>query len=147
MVQVSENSGKSSSILIVDDNREIGDILYEKLESIGYHCYVAGSAQDALAKLGERPFDILLLDVKLPGKSGIDLLKDLKSYWADTAVIVISAVDDLDTVSQARKLWPCDYIIKPFNLNEVVLSVERMLEYRHLNHVWRRRIRSRLWMQ
>lgn len=144
MVPVGKNRKKRSAILIVDDNREIGDILYEKLKSIGYHCYVAGSAQGALARLGERPFDILLLDVKLPGKSGIDLLKDLKSSWADTAVIVISAVDDLNTVSQARKFCSCDYIIKPFNLNEVVLSVERAVEYRRLNFVWRRRIRSRL---
>ena len=138
MVPMAETRKERTAILVVDDYQAIGDILYEKLNSIGYYCYVVGSAQDALAKLGERPFDILLLDVKLPGKSGIDLLKDLKSSRPDTALIIISAVVDLDTVLRARTLWPCDYIIKPFNLNEVVLSVERMLEYRHLNDVWRR---------
>lgn len=138
MVPVGENRKKTIAILVVDDNQAIGDILYEKLNSMGYHCCVVGSADDALAKLRERLFDIVLLDVKLPGKSGIDLLKDLKLSRSDTAVIIISAVVDPDTVSQAGKLWPCDYIFKPFNLDEVVFSIERAIAGQYMNRVWRR---------
>jgi DNA-binding NtrC family response regulator len=141
MIPAGKSKDKRTTILVVDDNQELRNILCEKLNSMGYQCHVAGSAEDALVKLGERPFDILLLDVKLPGKSGIDLLKDLEPCGPDMAVIIISAVVDPDTVGQANKLWPCDYIIKPFNLDEVTLSVGKMLGYRHLNGVWRRILR------
>jgi len=143
MVPVGENREERTAILVVDDNQAIGDILYEKLNSMGYHCCVVGSADDALAKLREMPFNIVLLDVKLPGKSGIDLLKDLKSSRSDTAVIIISAVVDLDTIIEAWKQQACDYIIKPFNLNQVVLSVERVLGYQHMSDVWRRMLEIR----
>ena len=138
MVPVGENRKERTTILVVDDNQAIGDIFYEKLSSMGYHCCVVGGADDALAQLHERPFDIVLLDVKLPGKSGIDLLKDLKSSRSDTAVIMVSAVVDPETVIEAGRQWPCDYIIKPFNLDEVVFSIERALAGQYMNRVWRR---------
>ena len=138
MAGASENRVKSPTILIVDDVQQIGDLLREKLCSMGYSCYLAESAPDALTKLRERPFDVVLLDVKLPGKSGIDLLKDLKSSWPDSTVIVISAVLDLNTVDEAIRRGACDYVIKPFNLHEIVLSVERVLDYQHMQEVWRR---------
>lgn len=128
------------AILIVDDNRDIGDILYEKLHSRGYYCCVAESADDALAKLRDRTFDVVLLDVKLPGKSGVDLLKDFKSAHSDTILIMVSAVVDLDTKGEAMRRMACDYIVKPFDLHDVVLSVERALGYQYLNDVWRRRL-------
>jgi len=138
IVAVGENREERTAIIVVDDNQAIGDILYEKLNGMGYYCCVVGSADDALARLRERPFDIVLLDIKLPRKSGIDLLKDLKSSRLDTAVIIISAVVDLDTILQAKTLWHCDYIIKPFNLDEVVFSIERAIADKYISRVWRR---------
>ena len=132
---------ESPTILIVEDNQSVSDVLYEKLHSMDYHCCVVGNADDALAKFRERLFDIVLLDVKLPGKSGIDLLKDLKLSRSDTAVIIISAVVDLDTILQAKTLCSCDYIIKPFNLDEVVFSIERALAGQYMNRIWRRMLR------
>jgi DNA-binding NtrC family response regulator len=138
MVPVGENATERAAILVVDDNQAIGDIFYEKLNSMGYHCCVVESADAALVQLRERPFDIVLLDVKLPGKSGIDLLKDIKSSRSDTAVIMISAVVDPETAIEAGRQCTCDYIIKPFNLDEVVFSIERALAGQYMNGVWRR---------
>lgn len=131
------------AILIVDDNRGIGDILYEKLRSKGYYCCVAESADDALTKLRDRIYNVVLLDVKLPGKSGVDLLKDFKSAHSDTILIMVSAVVDLDTKGEAMRRMAFDYIVKPFDLHDVVLSVERALGYQYLNAVWRGRLGMR----
>lgn len=135
--------GKRPAILIVEDVRPIADILYEELDSKGYQCFIVESADDALVKLRARPFDLVLLDVKLPGKSGIDLLKDISSVQPDASVIVISAVVDLATFDEAFRRRAQDYIIKPFSLEVVMFSVERQLSYKHISEVWKRELRRK----
>lgn len=132
--------GKRPAILIVEDVRPIADILYEELDSKSYQCFIVESADDALVKLRVRPFDLVLLDLKLPGKSGIDLLKDISLVQPDASVIVISAVVDLATFDEAFRRRARDYIIKPFSIEAVMFSVERELSYQHMSEVWRREL-------
>lgn len=140
MVPQDDTRGKRPAILIVEDFRPIADILYEELNSKGYQCFIVESAGDALVKLRTRPFDVVLLDVKLPGKSGIDLLKDISSVQPDASVIVISAVVDINTFDEAFRRRARDYIIKPFSLESVTFIVEREMSYQHMSEVWRREL-------
>lgn len=125
-------SGKREGILIVDDEEVIRKLLHQRLSSEGYQCQEASSADRALDELKSNPMELVLLDIKMPGKSGTELLPELKVRYPDTAVIMATAITDTSTAIQCMKEGAYDYITKPFNLDEVVLSVDRALEKRRL---------------
>jgi putative nucleotidyltransferase with HDIG domain len=75
---------------------------------------------------------IVILDIKMPGKSGIELLPEIKARYSDTEVVMATATTDINVALQCMKQGAYDYITKPFNLDEVVLSLERALERRRL---------------
>jgi len=120
------------SILVVDDEVAIRRLLRQKLSRQGYHCEEAGSAVEALGKMKSYSADLVILDIKMPGKSGMDLLPELKVNYPDTAVIMATAVTEPGIAIQCMKQGASDYICKPFNLEEVALGVERTLEKRRL---------------
>jgi response regulator RpfG family c-di-GMP phosphodiesterase len=123
---------KQETILIVDDEEAIRGLLQQKLSSEGYHCQQAGTADEALHKMRSNPPALVILDIKMPGKSGTELLPELKASYPDTAVIMATAVTDIDTAIQCMKQGAYDYITKPFNLDEVILGVDRALGKRRL---------------
>ncbi len=125
-------SGKREGILIVDDEEVIRKLLHQRLSSEGYQCQEASSADQALDELRSNPMELVILDIKMPGKSGTELLPELKVRYPDTAVIMATAITDTSTATQCMKEGAYDYITKPFNLDEVVLSVDRALEKRRL---------------
>ena len=98
-----------AGILIVDDEQSIRDILYRTLNVYGYECAVASDGISALIKIRTQQPDLVLLDISMPGKSGMDVLKEIKSKYEDTAVIMVTAVAELDTAINAMKSFP------PFN--------------------------------
>jgi putative nucleotidyltransferase with HDIG domain len=119
-------------ILIVDDEPMIRHLLNVKFSRQGYHCEEASSSYQTLEKLKAYPADLIMLDMKMPGKSGIELLPELKACYPNTAVIMATAVAEANLAIQCMRLGADDYITKPFNLDEVVLSVEKTLEKRML---------------
>jgi len=119
---------QEKKILIVDDEATIRRLLRQKLTSLGYHCEEACSSEEALGKLKTYPADLIMLDMKMPGKSGMDLLPELKASYPDTAVIMATAVAESNLAIQCMRLGADDYITKPFNLDEVVLNVEKTFE-------------------
>ena len=123
---------QQKTILIVDDEEVVRRILRQKLSGEGYYCEEAGSADQAVDKLLNNSFELLILDVKMPGKSGVELLPEIKLRYPDIAVIMATAVTDTSTAIQCMKQGAYDYFTKPFNLDEVVLSVSRALEKRRL---------------
>jgi putative two-component system response regulator len=125
-------SGKQEGILIVDDEELIRRLLHQKLTSEGYRCQKAGSAAQVLDELKSNPAELVILDIKMPGKSGMELLPELRVRYPDTAVIMATAIADTSTAIQCMKEGAYDYLTKPFNLDEVVLSVGRALERRKL---------------
>lgn len=125
-------TGKREGILIVDDEELIRRLLHQKLSSEGYRCQKASSAAQALDKLKSNPVELVILDIKMPGKSGMELLLELRARYPDTAVIMATAIADTTTAIQCMKEGAYDYITKPFNLDEVVLSIDRALEKRRL---------------
>ena len=119
-------------ILIVDDEPMIRHLLHVKFSRQGYHCEEASSSCEALEKLKTYPADLIMLDMKMPGKSGIELLPELKASYPNTAVIMATAVAEANLAIQCMRLGADDYITKPFNLDEVALNVEKTLEKRML---------------
>ncbi len=126
---VETNSG---SVLVVDDEVTIRKLLIQKLSRDGYICTQADRAESALKELETRPADAVILDMRMPGKSGIELLSDIKARHSDTIVIMATAVTDTAVAVQCMREGADDYITKPFNLDEVSLSLQRALEKRRL---------------
>jgi len=127
------NTARSKAdILIVDDEASICEILREKLKGAGYRCRTASSADEAQALVEKRAPEAVLCDVRMPGRSGVDLLGWLVERDFDAVTVMVTAVGDLSTAVDCLKAGALDYITKPFNLDQVVLSVERALEIRGL---------------
>ena len=122
----------NENILVIDDEAIIRRILRTRLSEEGYQCEEASDAGQAMNKLGEKPFALAILDIKMPGKSGFELLPELKAQYPDTMVIMATATAEIQTAINCMKSGAYDYFTKPFNLDEVMLGVERALEQRRL---------------
>ncbi|MCL4474448.1 MAG: response regulator [Actinobacteria bacterium] len=125
-------SDKETSVLVVDDEATIREVLQRTLASEGYDCATAGNVDEAVGKMQNRGFELVLTDIMMPGKSGVELLKEIQTLSPDTAVIMVTAVSDTQTAINAMKMGASDYVTKPFNLVEVLMSVDRALEKRAL---------------
>jgi len=123
---------QQETLLIVDDEAVIRRMLHQKLSREGYQCEEADAAEQVLNTLATNPIALVILDIKMPGKSGIELLPEIKSGYPDTAVIMATAVNDINVAIQCLKQGADDYLCKPFNLEEVSLAVQRALEKRRL---------------
>ncbi len=102
--------------------------LLENLVEEGYNCITAPTGEDALRRLSRSSFDMVLLDLKLPGISGMDVLKEVKSNCPESAVIVVTAAGDAQTAVEAMKIGAVDYITKPFELERINSSIEAALQ-------------------
>jgi putative nucleotidyltransferase with HDIG domain len=120
------------TLLIVDDEATIRRVLCQKLSREGYQCEEADATEQVLNTLATSPIALVILDIKMPGKSGIELLPEIKSGYPDMAVIMATAVTDINVAIQCLKQGADDYLCKPFNLEEVSLAVQRALEKRRL---------------
>jgi len=123
---------QQETLLIVDDEPSIRSLLRQKLSREGYLCKEAADAEQALNMLATSPIALVILDIKMPGKSGIELLPEIKSVYPDTIVIMATAIIDINVAIQCLKQGADDYICKPFNLEELSLAVQRALDRRRL---------------
>jgi len=123
---------RQGSILIVDDEPAVRRLLSRRVAGEGYRCEEASSGDEALVKIRSDPVQLVILDIKMPGRSGIELLSEIKAAHPDMAVIMATAITDTSIAIQCMKQGAYDYITKPFNLDGVVLSIERALERRKL---------------
>lgn len=114
------------SILIVEDDKEIRAMLVSFLKQKGYEVWEASEGLAASAKLKERQYDLILMDLMLPFISGEMLIQELRKQ-SDTPVIVLSAKTMLETRLEVLRLGADDYILKPFDLNEVLVRMEVVL--------------------
>jgi len=121
---------KKPSVLIVDDEQVVCGVLCDALTEQGYLCAIALSGNDALSKLVTQDFDVVLLDIRLPGISGIEVLREIRLNHPHTVAIMITAVSDAKTAVEAMKLGASDYIVKPFDPDIVSTSIRRLLEYK-----------------
>lgn len=121
----------SPRILIVDDEVEITEILADLL-SEEYDCIRAGSAEEALARLQESEFQLVISDITMPGMSGLDMIPHVKEFAPDTVVVMISGMQTVESAIGALRLGAFDYLMKPFDLRQVEAVVKRALEHHDL---------------
>ena len=120
------------SILVVDDESEIREGLELLLQSEGYQVSSAETAMSGLAQLEERPFDLLLLDVSLPDRNGIDMLKDIHRQDPHLPIVLITAYGSIEMARTAFKSGAMDYITKPWSNDELLAQVAQAVEARRL---------------
>jgi putative two-component system response regulator len=119
-------------ILIVDDEEMIRELLSSALIQEGYACHLAANVDEAFAILGENPVDMVISDIMMPGRSGVDLLRDLKKVDANIVVLMVTGLSDMNTALECIHLGADDYISKPFSINRVFLTVKNLMEKRNL---------------
>ena len=127
-----ESTSGRETLLIVDDEAPIRELLRRRLSREGYQCQEAGTAEQALDILVADPIALVMLDIRMPGKSGIELLPEIKRDYPETAVVMGTVLTDINVAVQCLKQGADDYICKPFNLEEVSLGVQRALERRDM---------------
>ncbi|HAP37116.1 MAG TPA: hypothetical protein DCQ28_14745, partial [Bacteroidetes bacterium] len=124
---------RNSIILIVDDEPSVCFLLKEELsEQKKFEIYTAEDGVAAINALQQRPFDVVLLDVKMPRVDGMEVLKFINEHHPTTHVIMLSNYADVKTAIEATKLGAYDFVGKPYNRDELLATVQRALEHRRL---------------
>jgi response regulator RpfG family c-di-GMP phosphodiesterase len=118
-------------ILIVDDEREITEILADLL-SADYDCTIAGSAEEALVRLRDDAYELVISDITMPGMSGLEMIPHVKEMAPHTVVVMISGMQTVESAIGALRLGAFDYLMKPFDLRQVEAVVKRALEHYEL---------------
>jgi DNA-binding NtrC family response regulator len=116
----------------VDDDRAVRTVLRINLGKRGMAVDLACNPREALAALHDKPYDVVLTDVKMPGATGIDLLHRIRRSWPDVQVVVMTGYGSVEDAVQAMKAGAADYIIKPIAKDELIVILERALENRTL---------------
>jgi FixJ family two-component response regulator len=118
----------SKSVLIVDDEKNIRLTLSQALETLGLKAETAASGEEGLAKLKMQSFGLLLLDLKMPGMDGMEVLRQIRELRPDIRVIIITAYGTIESAVEAIKLGAVDFIQKPFAPQEIRELVLRIMD-------------------
>jgi two-component system KDP operon response regulator KdpE len=126
---MSEEMGKNMRVLVVEDDRHIRQFVASTLESEGYRIAAAGSVREANLELGRNQFDLLVLDLGLPDRDGIDFIQDVRS-WSVLPILVLSARSLETEKVAALDAGADDYLTKPFGVSELLARVRALLRRR-----------------
>jgi len=116
------------SILIVDDDINLCKVLKEELSEVGYDAEYVNSGDSAFDFLAKSHADLILLDLKMPGKNGFDVLRELKEKKIDVKVIVLTAYADVKSAIDSAKLGATDFISKPYDFDELLITIRKVLQ-------------------
>lgn len=117
--------------LVVDDEEIIRYVLSEDLEEMGYESVQASDGYAALAQLASQSFQVVMLDMRMPGMSGLEVLKIIRASYPDTCVIMISALGNPDVADRAIRSMGADaFVSKPWNNEELQMVIKRAVEQR-----------------
>lgn len=117
------------SILIVDDDPRICETLSDILGEEGYHVVTASDGQEALDKIREGSFNLVITDIKMPIMDGMALLKEIEKSHADIEVIVITSYGNEGQQVEATRLGAYEYLNKPLNLDQLKIIITRALQF------------------
>ena len=134
---MSKTLGRRARVLVADDEPEIRTVLSELL-SRRCECTAVGSAEEALQRLRERDYDLVISDIMMGGMSGLEMIPHLLRIAPDAVVIMISGVQTVESAINALRAGAFDYVMKPFDLQHVEAAVGRALEHRDLRAAKRR---------
>jgi len=116
------------SVMVVDDEEDIVNLMSETLEGWGYHPITAMDGEEAFDKFQKNAVDLVITDLKLPKMNGVQLLDKLKNFEDSTEVILFTGYPEISSAIDAMKNGAFDYLVKPVDLDELKLKVERALE-------------------
>ena len=122
----------SAKILVVDDELFVRELLLEFLSIQGYEVSLAESGEKAMELVYTQPVDVVLLDLKMCGMDGIETLKQLKKTSPETLAIIMTGYPTIESSIEALRFGACDYVIKPFKLNDLKSSIEKALKEHEL---------------
>ena len=134
-------------VLVVDDDPDVRGIVADLVARCGHAVEQAGDAAGALAALEAGAFELVLTDVVLPVRSGLDLLREIRGRYPDTGVLLMSGMAEVETVVEAMRNGAADYVQKPVKQIDLVLALDRALERRRLeleNRGYRQNLESRV---
>jgi putative two-component system response regulator len=133
--------------LVVDDEPRLRRVLVRLLEGEGFTCAEAGSGVEALALMQQDPVPLVISDLRMPQMDGVTLLRELLAKWPDTAVLVVTAVAEVESAVACLQLGALDYVAKPFHLDEVRARVMQALDKRRLileNRMYHQQLEDRV---
>jgi two-component system copper resistance phosphate regulon response regulator CusR len=117
----------SGAVLVVEDEQKVAAALREGLLGEGYSVEVAASGEDAFFRVNTETFDVVLLDLTLPGRDGLEILRALRQRGPDTRVLILSARDTLDDRVKGLDSGADDYLVKPFAFTELVARIRALV--------------------
>ena len=126
------------TILVVDDDHAHRTMLKTLLSGWGYSVAAAGDGDEAVALVHERPFDLILMDIRMAKVSGLAALAEIKAFNPAIPVVIMTAYASVETAKEALKKGAYDYLTKPLDFDELRLIMERAMEHRHLKEENRR---------
>src|SRR5216683_3271357 len=121
-------------ILVVDDEELNRDLLQQILEREGYQVAIAANGQEALALLRQETFHVVLTDLKMPGMTGVEVIRELKTLAPFTMGIIHTAYGSVETAVEAMKVGAYDYVTKPVRRDELMVVIQRALEFQRLHY-------------
>jgi len=107
-------------ILIVDDDETVRLSYLRSLAGARYNVAAAWDGAEALRAMEQQPFDVVLLDLRMPGMDGLSVLKAIKERWPESQVVIITGYPNLETVKEAIQVGACDYLAKPVGPDEII---------------------------
>jgi DNA-binding NtrC family response regulator len=127
------NDARNFNILVVDDDDTILKVISRFLKDLGYTVDTTASGVRAVEKVAEKEYDLVILDLKLPDKNGLDVLKEVKESNSGISVLMMTGYGKVETAVEAMKLGADDYLLKPFKSFEVLeMAIKKIKEYRDL---------------
>jgi two-component system, NtrC family, response regulator AtoC len=119
-------------ILIIDDDRSMCDVLDAELKGRGFDCEATTSPEDALRRLAEEDFSIVLTDINMHGMSGVDVCRQIVESREDLPVVVMTAYGSMEAAIATIRAGAYDFVTKPFEMDDIALTLERALKHRAL---------------
>ena len=127
-----EDANTAPYCLVVDDEPRLRQVLVHLMRTDGFNCLEAGNGEEALAHLEHQQVTLVMSDLRMPKMDGLELLRRVRGRWPDTAVVMITAVADVEVAVSCLAIGAMDYLTKPFHLEEVRARVAQALEKRRL---------------
>ncbi len=121
------NNTPTYRMLVVDDKANIREMLESAFSERNFDVATASCGEDAIAQLASHPFHVVITDLSMPGKNGIDVLRAVKTHSPETEVILVTAFGTIDTAVEAMRLGAYDFITKPFKISEIEHKVDKIL--------------------
>lgn len=128
----SPSRGTMPTVLVVDDDEAVLDTVEDLLSDADFRIVTSASADEALERIRDQDFDVVLTDIQMPGKDGLELLAELRDARAETSVVLMTGYGSIQSAVTAMRAGAIDYVTKPFRSEELLLALERACERREL---------------